>query len=73
MTPRVRPPVAAPEPLPGPLPPAPQVDRVSHRDTLAAVAAKSRVLEKQCLAAAVKGYAEYKVLHNGRDKTIVFS
>ncbi|GJP32145.1 hypothetical protein CLOM_g16722 [Closterium sp. NIES-68] len=48
------------------------VDRVSHREGLASFAAKSKILEKQCLAAAVKYYAEHRILRYSHNKTIVF-
>eukprot|EP00850_Spirogloea_muscicola_P019791 SM000199S05418 [mRNA] locus=s199:165505:167985:+ [translate_table: standard] len=49
------------------------VDRVSHRDNLLAFATKSQVLEKQCLANAVKYCCEHRILRFSDNKTIVFA
>eukprot|EP00245_Coleochaete_scutata_P005120 TRINITY_DN18436_c0_g1_i1.p2 TRINITY_DN18436_c0_g1~~TRINITY_DN18436_c0_g1_i1.p2 ORF type:complete len:127 (+),score=17.89 TRINITY_DN18436_c0_g1_i1:353-733(+) len=49
------------------------VDRVSHHDSLSVFAAKSKNLEKQCLANAVKNYCEHRILQFSGNKTIVFS
>eukprot|EP00271_Cylindrocystis_brebissonii_P000392 TRINITY_DN10485_c0_g1_i3.p1 TRINITY_DN10485_c0_g1~~TRINITY_DN10485_c0_g1_i3.p1 ORF type:complete len:652 (-),score=64.47 TRINITY_DN10485_c0_g1_i3:262-2217(-) len=49
------------------------VDRVSHRDSLAAFASKSEMLEKQCLALAVQHYGEHRLLRYSGNKIIVFN
>lgn len=50
-----------------------QVDRVSHRDTLASLAIKSKLVEQQCLSQAVQYYAEHRILRFSNNKTIVFA
>ena len=48
-----------------------QVARVSHRDTVAQFAEKSRSLEKSCLFQAVKLYSEARVVRSGNGRVVV--
>jgi len=48
------------------------LERISHRDTPAALVRKGRDIERRVLARAVRWFLEDRVLLNGR-KTVVFT
>lgn len=49
------------------------VERVSHRDSLAAFALKSQSLEKRCLARAVRHFCQHRIVRYSANKTLVFA